>query len=127
MHVCAYVDPTARESEEYEEIGRLLRDGLGWGCTIERGVKPQDMLQKPADVYVVDVGGMCVAGYGDGGLSVYRAIIEVVGERPSLLVLLWSSFTGWGYWQVAKGSFPDLAERGLLRREREVVIHHEVR
>jgi hypothetical protein len=68
------------------------------------------MLQQPADVYVLDYGGV-QAGYGDGGYSFFQnEVIKLVEERPNLLVLLWTSFTGHGYFEVAKRERPDLAQ-----------------
>jgi hypothetical protein len=110
MLVCAYVDWNADTDQEYKEIKEFLERELKWEFKFKPNMRPQDMLQQPADVYVLDYGGV-QGGYGDGGYSFFQnEVIKLVEERPNLLVLLWTAFTGFGYFEVAKRERPDLAQ-----------------
>lgn len=108
MLVAAYVDWCGDEDKEYSEIREFLEKELNWEFDYLPKTRPLDLLQKPADVFVLDYGGI-QSGYGDGAWRFFSSeVLRLVQERPNLLILIWSSFTGYGYWEVARQEAPDL-------------------
>jgi hypothetical protein len=77
-------------------------------------VRPQEMMQRSADVYMIDFGGLAaLVGYGSsGGDLVHYAegLQKLVEERPSLLVVVMSSFTSRIYWNQVGDERPELRD-----------------
>ena len=101
--------------DDYRGIEQTLQMDLtgrrGVDISFRRQCRPQDALQMPLDVYAIDYGGMGVFGATDTVLSIARAVDKLAEERPSLLVILWTSFTGRFYRDAVENDAGDLLER----------------
>lgn len=99
IRACIFTDEIASyevtQEEEYLEIEKLLATSLpAHDFLFTRDVEPNEVLQKPMDLYAFDFGGLCAVDMsGDYRLSLCRYILQAATERPNVLFIPLSSFS----------------------------------
>jgi hypothetical protein len=93
-----YVDPFASmdgsPEEEYDDIERELNERLPGECVFHRNKLPHELKTGSPDVYLFDIGGMCVTDYS-GTLrdNFCHTIVEQVDEKTNTLFVPYTMMT----------------------------------
>jgi hypothetical protein len=79
--------------DEYQQLERLVRRGLGNRAQFKRGVNFYQLKGCRPDLYLFDVGGMCYEGFGAAWNWCRNLADVVIDDHPSTLFVPWSSMT----------------------------------
>jgi hypothetical protein len=111
-----YVDPFASMDSspeaEYAEYEQFFRDLLpGVALQFQRDVLFTQLANGRPDVYLFDIGGMCMTDYsGQQRFNWCHEVARQVEDHPNTLFLPWSEFTIRHWGDAVKEFLPKLRE-----------------
>ena len=98
MKIWLYVDEFSTmdrtAEDEYEEIEEFFKGQLSGRLYFKREVLPGELKNGSPDIYLWDIGGMCIVDHsGDRRIEFCRQIVEQVDDHPNTLFIPYTAMT----------------------------------
>jgi sugar/nucleoside kinase (ribokinase family) len=114
------------EEEVVGILGELEENGIPVELKSHFDYFPEDLEIKPADIFVLDFGGL-LPGADSLIVDAVRSAAEWAENHPGKLLVLWSSFTTQWYMNEAKHLFPELTNIVCRSFENELTFIDEIK